>query len=184
MPLFSSEEVDHGSALAILCGGAVSGDGVWRGNEPAVDLKQPAAGQVGDWILGEPIQSANLTVFPLLSREPRSEDRFITLDEGIKQGTIEIVEVVAPWPSPPSRQFPVAPVQAIPSAAIPISLLRFLAGWESSQLPDGGQQVGPAVPDMLPPDYISAVRVDRRRSWRQVIDQSVKYFEESIRTPS
>ena len=35
------------------------------------------------------------------------------------------------------------------------------------------------VPDMLPPDYISAVRVDRRRSWRQVIDQSVQYFEES-----
>ncbi len=35
------------------------------------------------------------------------------------------------------------------------------------------------VPDMLPPDYISAVRVDRRRDWRQVIDQSVKYFEES-----
>jgi hypothetical protein len=35
------------------------------------------------------------------------------------------------------------------------------------------------VPDMLPPDYISAVRVDRRRSWRQVIDQSVKYFEDT-----
>ncbi len=35
------------------------------------------------------------------------------------------------------------------------------------------------VPDMLPPDYISAERVDRRRDWRQVIDQSVKYFEES-----
>jgi hypothetical protein len=35
------------------------------------------------------------------------------------------------------------------------------------------------VPDMLPPDYISAVRVDRRRDWRHVIDQSVKYFEES-----
>lgn len=35
------------------------------------------------------------------------------------------------------------------------------------------------VPDMLPPDYISAVRVDRRRDWRRVIDQSVKYFEES-----
>jgi len=35
------------------------------------------------------------------------------------------------------------------------------------------------VPDMLPPDYISAVRVDRRRSWRQVIDNSVKYFEEA-----
>ena len=35
------------------------------------------------------------------------------------------------------------------------------------------------VPDMLPPDYISAVRVDRRRDWRQVIDQSVKYFEKT-----
>jgi hypothetical protein len=35
------------------------------------------------------------------------------------------------------------------------------------------------VPDLLPPDYISAVRVDRRRGWRQVIDNSVKYFEET-----
>jgi hypothetical protein len=33
------------------------------------------------------------------------------------------------------------------------------------------------VPDMLPPDYIAAVRVDRRRSWRSAIDQSVSYFE-------
>ncbi len=35
------------------------------------------------------------------------------------------------------------------------------------------------VPDLLPPDYISALRVDRRRSWRQVVDQSVKYFEQT-----
>ena len=35
------------------------------------------------------------------------------------------------------------------------------------------------VPDMLPPDYISAVRVDRRRSWRQTVDKSVAYFEET-----
>jgi hypothetical protein len=33
------------------------------------------------------------------------------------------------------------------------------------------------VPDMLPPGYIDAVRVDRRRSWRSAIDQSVSYFE-------
>jgi len=33
------------------------------------------------------------------------------------------------------------------------------------------------VPDMLPPDYIASVRLDRRRSWRQVIDRSVAYFE-------
>jgi hypothetical protein len=35
------------------------------------------------------------------------------------------------------------------------------------------------VPDLLPPDYISAVRVDRRRSWRHEVDKSVQYFEES-----
>lgn len=35
------------------------------------------------------------------------------------------------------------------------------------------------VPDMLPPGYISAVRVDRRRNWRDEIDKSVSYFESS-----
>ncbi len=33
------------------------------------------------------------------------------------------------------------------------------------------------VPDMLPPDYIAAVRVDRRRNWREEIEKSVAYFE-------
>jgi len=35
------------------------------------------------------------------------------------------------------------------------------------------------VPDMLPPEYISAVRTDRRRNWRQVVDKSVQYFEDT-----
>ncbi len=35
------------------------------------------------------------------------------------------------------------------------------------------------VPDLLPPDYIASVRVDRRRDWRNAIDESVKYFESS-----
>jgi len=35
------------------------------------------------------------------------------------------------------------------------------------------------VPDMLPPDYIASVRVDRRRNWREEIDKSVGYFESS-----
>ena len=30
---------------------------------------------------------------------------------------------------------------------------------------------------MLPPNYISAIRTDRRRHWRKLIDQSVKEFE-------
>jgi hypothetical protein len=35
------------------------------------------------------------------------------------------------------------------------------------------------VPDMLPPDYMTALRVDRRRNWREAIDKSVSMFETS-----
>jgi len=35
------------------------------------------------------------------------------------------------------------------------------------------------VPDMLPPDYLTALRVDRRRNWREMIDRSVSKFETS-----
>jgi hypothetical protein len=35
------------------------------------------------------------------------------------------------------------------------------------------------VPDMLPPDYLSALRVDRRRNWRDMIDHTVSKFETS-----
>ncbi len=35
------------------------------------------------------------------------------------------------------------------------------------------------VPDMLPPDYLSALRVDRRRNWREMIDHTVSKFETS-----
>ena len=35
------------------------------------------------------------------------------------------------------------------------------------------------VPDMLPPDYLSALRVDRRRNWRELVDKTVSRFETS-----
>src|SRR5947208_6475629 len=35
------------------------------------------------------------------------------------------------------------------------------------------------VPDMLPPDYLTALRVDRRRNWREMVDKSVSEFETS-----
>jgi hypothetical protein len=35
------------------------------------------------------------------------------------------------------------------------------------------------VPDMLPPDYLTALRVDRRKNWRAAIDQAVNRFETS-----
>ena len=35
------------------------------------------------------------------------------------------------------------------------------------------------VPDLLPPDYLSALRVDRRRNWRTAVDKTVSAFETS-----
>jgi hypothetical protein len=35
------------------------------------------------------------------------------------------------------------------------------------------------VPDMLPPDYLTALRVDRRKNWREMVDKSVSAFETS-----
>ena len=35
------------------------------------------------------------------------------------------------------------------------------------------------VPDMLPPEYIASLRIDRRRSWREAVDGAVSYFESS-----
>src|SRR3954447_4246495 len=35
------------------------------------------------------------------------------------------------------------------------------------------------VPDLLPPDYLSALRVDRRKDWRTMVDRTVSKFETS-----
>ncbi|MEZ5354927.1 MAG: DUF1501 domain-containing protein [Bryobacteraceae bacterium] len=35
------------------------------------------------------------------------------------------------------------------------------------------------VPDMLPPDYLTPLRVDRRRNWREMVDRAVSKFETS-----
>src|SRR4029078_6748898 len=35
------------------------------------------------------------------------------------------------------------------------------------------------VPDMLPPDYLTALRVDRRKNWREMVDKTVSKFEPS-----
>lgn len=65
-------------------------------------------------VVGEPIRYENLTIFPVTSPEARSDDRFITLDEGLRAGTVEIFEVGA-YPGraarePQSDVRPTAPV--------------------------------------------------------------------------
>lgn len=42
--------------------------------------------------LGESIEHDGLQIVPVLSLEPRQDDHYITLDEGLKAGTIEILE--------------------------------------------------------------------------------------------
>lgn len=49
----------------------------------------------GDFLVAEGITHGNLTIFPVLSRMPRTTDRFITLEEGLKAGTVEIFEMGA-----------------------------------------------------------------------------------------
>jgi ARG/rhodanese/phosphatase superfamily protein len=58
----------------------------------------------GDLVIGEPVVHENLTIFPVSSRAPRTQDRFITLDEGLASGKVEILEKGALAQSQPSGQ--------------------------------------------------------------------------------
>ncbi len=49
----------------------------------------------GGYVLGEPLQHANLVVYPVISKSARDDDRFITLDEGLQSGVVEVFEVGA-----------------------------------------------------------------------------------------
>jgi len=54
-------------------------------------IAKPAASD--DLIVGEPIRFENLTIFPLSSRTPKNDNRFTTLDEGLKNGTVQVKEI-------------------------------------------------------------------------------------------
>src|SRR5262249_52278473 len=53
------------------------------------------AAEFADFAVGEPIRVRNLTVFPISSKTVHDADRYITLEEGLRAGTIEIFEVGA-----------------------------------------------------------------------------------------
>ena len=54
---------------------------------------QREAAPADELVIGEPILHANLTIFPILSSTPKMAQRFITLDEGLRTGKVEIMEV-------------------------------------------------------------------------------------------
>ncbi len=63
---------------------------------PSGPLAAAAGGsRLADFVVGQPIRHKNLAIFPICSRLPRDEDRFITLDEGLAAGMVEIFEVGA-----------------------------------------------------------------------------------------
>jgi hypothetical protein len=59
---------------------------------PALD---PLDLPVQDFVVGRPIQFRNLTIFPVSTREPRTQDRYITLDEGLAAKTVKVLEMGA-----------------------------------------------------------------------------------------
>jgi len=65
------------------------------GHNPAAPIDDAIADPTQDLVIGEPIVFENLAIFPVSSKTPRMQDRFITLDEGLQAGTVEIIETGA-----------------------------------------------------------------------------------------
>lgn len=73
--------------------------------KPAAASRDQA--EVGELVVCAPIRYKNLMVFPIASKTLTNEDPYITLDEGLKSGTVQVYEVgaeprVVPSPSQPS----------------------------------------------------------------------------------
>jgi hypothetical protein len=65
--------------------------------KPPKESEGGSAGSGGleGFMIGEPIAWENLVIYPVLSKEPRNEDLYITLEEGLNAGTVEVFEVGA-----------------------------------------------------------------------------------------
>src|SRR5262245_36283166 len=106
-------------------------------------------------VIGDPVVFQNLTIFPVSSRTPRISDRFITLDEGLRAGTVEIYErgaVAAPDQRQDDDPFAVPP--ASPANTLPGS---FAAPATDEQ---GPRHQGPSAandPFTMPGQQSSAV---------------------------
>jgi hypothetical protein len=84
-------------AAVVLSGngcGQTAGPPVTKTNDKP-SVKATSNRSASDVIVGEPIRHANLTIFPVSTRTPKTDDRFITLDEGLKAGTVEVLEIGA-----------------------------------------------------------------------------------------
>ncbi len=65
---------------------------LWAGCSTSEVNLSVSTSNLSDVSIGTPSSFSNLTIFPLISKETRTTDRFITLDEGLKSGQVEILE--------------------------------------------------------------------------------------------
>jgi hypothetical protein len=88
---------------------AVADDG--QNNKESQTAAAQASG-LDDFVIGEPIRHANLAVFPVISKTPKTEDQYLTLEEGLKTKTVEVYEVGAErQANPPAQNAPNPPLQ-------------------------------------------------------------------------
>src|SRR5262245_40329055 len=70
-------------------------NGCGRSGPPSAAHSGGGPSGADDLVIGEGITEGNLTIFPVSTKKLRSEDRFITLDEGLKEGVVEVQELNA-----------------------------------------------------------------------------------------
>ncbi len=103
----------------------------------------------GDYVIGEPLRYENLTIFPVASATPRTEDRFVTLDEGLKAGTVEIRERGGALPG--ANPLPNSPADPAPDA-----------NEAPNPAPQGAQPAQPQTAPQPPPPQPSSNRGDQQ----------------------
>src|SRR5689334_22180863 len=75
------------------CGRNAPNSGRSPADQRSAETAVVVSGQ--EFTIGEPVRHANLTVFPVLTKSPCTDDRFMTLNEGLTAGTVEIFEMGA-----------------------------------------------------------------------------------------
>lgn len=103
--MFASRPALFVGLLTILASGCVR-----DGSSPRVERRAPSDEPIAsvstepappELVVLEPILHGNLAVFPVVSRVLNDQDRFITLDEGLRAGTVEVTEVGSAQPATP-----------------------------------------------------------------------------------
>ena len=80
------------TAMGCVRGGSQSTDGP-QSPKPTVKSQPVSGTPYKNFVISEPVRHRNLQIFPVCSKAPKTADRFITLDEGLRSGTVEIIEV-------------------------------------------------------------------------------------------